>query len=588
MKKISFTLFLLSLVSFSTISLAQEIKIRQFDVETNTESEGFIEDVDMGIDIPGAGLEPTTPFDPSRSIGVPPKENRTIFGKDDRYNVDTTKYPYSAVARLYRTANGYEYTGTAFFIAPNVLLTAAHCVYNNGGWTVGNMKIQPGYNFGFRPFGEIPLDYNNLEKITIMDNWAHNGGAYNARYDTAYDLAIIKLKKNFGNATGSFNMSGNVSSTAQVTGYPGDQSKYGGMYSSSGKITSYDSDFIYSQIDSTGGHSGGPVHNNGTAFAINIAESTSRNTGIRLQNNLNFIKLSAGFSPSAKKVDKMVTIKSPNYTIWQNFVNWKKKSDTSNKKDNTYRVKFTYDHFNGETYYSLYDSNNVWQGYINKTGVNELVAEKFDKNVSVRSETYNIWQNFFWKKKSDTKGKLGRVYKARFKYKHPNGNTYYSLYDSTGTSWQGYINATGTVEMNAVSYNKKVTITKSTYNIWGNFFFNTKNGHTSNHVGKTYDAKFVYTLGDGVKYYSLYSGSNWLGYLNTGATQMARSLWENNDDDKYEEPINTEESSNEDGNIDPIELDDESDIESSTDSSAIDLLESSSSEDDILESSLNE
>nr|HPJ00526.1 hypothetical protein [Enterococcus sp.] len=65
--------------------------------------------------------------------------------------------------------------------------------------------------------------------------------------------------------------------------------------------------------------------------------------------------------------NKYVTIQSPNYAIWQNF-NWDKRTHSSKYKGKTVLAKGYYDHFNGERYLSLYETNGYWIGYINETG----------------------------------------------------------------------------------------------------------------------------------------------------------------------------------------------------------------------------
>ena len=65
----------------------------------------------------------------------------------------------------------------------------------------------------------------------------------------------------------------------------------------------------------------------------------------------------------------IVTIKSKNYDIWQNFI-WKKK-DTSNKRyHEDLNAKGIYYHFNGSNYLSLYDDKGKWVGYINENATN--------------------------------------------------------------------------------------------------------------------------------------------------------------------------------------------------------------------------
>lgn len=53
------------------------------------------------------------------------------------------------------------------------------------------------------------------------------------------------------------------------------------------------------------------------------------------------------------------------------------------------------------------------------------------------------------------------------------------------------------------------------------FFSSAKKGSTSEKLGKVYNAKYSYTLGNGVLYYSLYDNKGtWIGYLNANAANI--------------------------------------------------------------------
>ncbi|WP_238989632.1 trypsin-like serine peptidase [Staphylococcus sp. MI 10-1553] len=149
------------------------------------------------------------------------------------------------------------------------------------------------------------------------------------------------------------------------------------------------------------------------------------------------------------------------------------------------------------------------------------VAHTYNKNVSISKEGQKLWGDLqFLKVKSETKGKLGKVYNAKYYYNHPNGNKYLSLYNKDGT-WAGYSNMNHSVNVTAVSYNKKVVITKKKYDLWNSFYFDSKKGKSDAYVNKPVIAKYIYTLGNGRQYYSLYSikSDKWLGYVNVNATK---------------------------------------------------------------------
>ncbi|ALS35704.1 cell wall-associated NlpC family hydrolase [Enterococcus rotai] len=70
------------------------------------------------------------------------------------------------------------------------------------------------------------------------------------------------------------------------------------------------------------------------------------------------------------KNNEQVTIAKKGYTIWGDINNFSsKKGSTNTVYKKTFHAQGRYNHFSGEVYYSLYDNNNKWIGYINKTGV---------------------------------------------------------------------------------------------------------------------------------------------------------------------------------------------------------------------------
>ncbi|PNZ84461.1 serine peptidase, S1 family [Staphylococcus microti] len=145
---------------------------------------------------------------------------------------------------------------------------------------------------------------------------------------------------------------------------------------------------------------------------------------------------------------------------------------------------------------------------------------KYDKKVTISKSKIIVWKDLkIHDRVNDNSLTLGRVCIAKNEYIHPNGYRYLSLFDHRN-NFLGYFNTNDVTDLVAVKFDKNVKIISKDYGIWGNFFWNKKLGLTSKYYNQTLKAKYVYTLGNGAKYYSLYDQNNkWIGYVNSQATR---------------------------------------------------------------------
>lgn len=139
-----------------------------------------------------------------------------------------------------------------------------------------------------------------------------------------------------------------------------------------------------------------------------------------------------------------VTVNKNNWTIWKDF-HFKTGVSTKQMNTKTYKVTGWYRHYNGTKYLSLYDNKGKWQGYLNEDGVSKANGAQgtgfsMNKSVLVVKSGYSIWNNFSWKEKLRTNSLINKTYQIKWYYKHMNGSTYYSLYESNG-KWLGYVNS---------------------------------------------------------------------------------------------------------------------------------------------------
>ena len=163
------------------------------------------------------------------------------------------------------------------------------------------------------------------------------------------------------------------------------------------------------------------------------------------------------------KDGSMVQVTKKNYDMWQNF-GWKYKNNTNNILNQVFKAQGRYQHFNGSTYYSLYDNKGTWYGYLNASAtkkINPQGAYISDGRYVQITKNYELWQNFNWKKKGNGSTYYNQGLQARGRYQHFNGNTYYSLFNDKG-AWLGYINANATTQYKPKQTKSTKTVNKNT------------------------------------------------------------------------------------------------------------------------------
>ena len=171
-------------------------------------------------------------------------------------------YPYSAVCllKIINQNGGIEY-GTGFFISPTCVITAGHCVFNNGSW-MRSITVIPGATGGVEPFGRAASG-----KFKSVEGWTINA-------DSDFDYGAVILSDNsLYNKTGATlgARPSNGNEAIRLTGYPSD--KKGTQWEDSGVISSETTHRIFYVLDTIEGDSGGPVfttNDAGESFAVGI------------------------------------------------------------------------------------------------------------------------------------------------------------------------------------------------------------------------------------------------------------------------------------------------------------------------------
>jgi len=193
----------------------------------------------------------------------------SIIGSDDRTQVtSTTSSPYSALGNIVgpwdQDEDGVDDTTsycTGFMEGPDLMVTAGHCVFDNGlgGWLT-SLTYYPARNGSTFPFSSA-----GILEISISTQWS----TYS---NENYDYALVVLDRNVGGDTGWLGKGWSNGSLngydISVTGYPGDKT-LGTMWTAEGEITSTLTYRLKHDVDTFSGQSGAPMYTtNGIVWGI--------------------------------------------------------------------------------------------------------------------------------------------------------------------------------------------------------------------------------------------------------------------------------------------------------------------------------
>lgn len=244
--------------------------------------------------------------------------------------------------------------------------------------------------------------------------------------------------------------------------------------------------------------------NNGTAYSLTVKPKAQSPAKAKAKTAVRH-----GFG-------KVVSVKSSNFNLWGNWNFSKKKGSTKDYYGKNLLAK-TYYKVGNRTYYSVYDQNGKWLGFVNASAVviEKPIAQK--KMISLKSKGYQFWGNLMFTQKknnSDYYMNANRNLQVRRYYITGNGSRYYSVYDNHG-KWQGYVDASATQDIRARRTWKYVRV-NGRHRLWRNFFWKTKQTVRN----RSYFVKYTYDMGNGKHYLSLYSrNGRWQGYVNEQFTR---------------------------------------------------------------------
>ncbi|MBO5448687.1 MAG: trypsin-like serine protease [Ruminococcus sp.] len=213
---------------------------------------------------------------------------QVIVGKDDRSPIDrpdlSGRYRNTCSLEIKRP-DGVTYIGTGFILSNNAVITAGHCVYDDGEWAT-SIKVYPAKYGSTNPYG-----YATGTSFSCGSAWKNSG-------NTSQDWGLIRINSssNLCGKCGSLGLrwqSGTyVDDYVSIAGYPvtykskTPNGKY--MYKHSGKISSNTSSVLtYKDIDTSGGESGAPVveyyqDSGWTAIGIHRGTINGKNSAVRI------------------------------------------------------------------------------------------------------------------------------------------------------------------------------------------------------------------------------------------------------------------------------------------------------------------
>lgn len=267
-----------------------EEKIMKYDAKTNTTTEVNMEEIiellTQKRTTRSNCAEAYDPFLSTSNISA----NVSLLAYDNFTRVtNLNAFANRVTCRLMWDAEpGYVGAGTGFLVGPNLLLTAAHCVFSSGSNTKTGWTAYPAFNDG--PYIVNGTSYyTGWKEIYYSSNWTNFGW-------NDYDWCLCVLEEDLGTTFGYYGIQAYGTNSelngvsVRALGYPIDINGALYQYYTSGSTSNTHARYFHTSAQTLEGMSGGPIYRTSDNCAVGIIkggiENTTSTYGVRITQNI--------------------------------------------------------------------------------------------------------------------------------------------------------------------------------------------------------------------------------------------------------------------------------------------------------------
>lgn len=220
---------------------------------------------------------------PNNSINEPDAPD-AVIGTDGRI----PSWDKSGIVKIMSPDAQDNFMGSGFVVAPHIIATAAHCVFDAGALIPDDLFSQRGYRISeIRLFNNNGVNTLTATPVECHVPWSYISSAYNGFAVNEYDYALISVEEDLSDYM-CFNLGVGLNSAVTnetnitISGFPAyvngikvNDYEHDQMYLGSGFLREWDdyiSEDIYDyyhydedrmffyDVDTSGGNSGGPIY----------------------------------------------------------------------------------------------------------------------------------------------------------------------------------------------------------------------------------------------------------------------------------------------------------------------------------------